>query len=159
MKRGAFILLASVLLGACMFFCTRFLLHRPPPQNRLPQEQGSLLPELEWLRHWLQLDEVQFAEVSRQHLAYRPLCQGLCRKVHELEETLQSELSKPEADLTLLLRQRADLQVECQLAMLTHVRQTAKAMNPEQARRYLDAMLPHALHLAPPSDSPPADNR
>lgn len=153
MKRGQLILVIALALGACMFFCSRYWLHDNRMTSAMPQERESLLPELEWLRQRLRLDEAQFDKVKTLHLAYRPKCQDLCMRAEEAESALREVLSDPQKDATTALKIRAELQIECQQAMLAHVRQTAACMTPEQARQYLDAMLPHVLGLRLPRDS------
>ncbi len=153
MKRGQFILVAALVLGACMFFCSRYLLREQSVSSVMPQEHESLLPELEWLRKQLRLDEEQFEKVKALHLAYRPKCKALCMRAQEAEIALKAVMLDPQMDLTAALNVRAELQVECQQAMLDHVRQTAACMNAGQAKQYLDTMLPHVLGLRLPRDS------
>jgi hypothetical protein len=153
MKRGQLILVIALALGACMFFCSRYWLHDNRMTSAMPQERDSLLPELEWLRQDLRLDEAQFDKVKTLHLAYRPKCQDLCMRAEAAETALREVLGDPQKDPTAALKIRAELHLECQQAMLTHVRQTAACMTPVQARQYLDALLPHVLGLRQPRDS------
>ena len=51
-------------------------------------------------------------------------------------------------ELKAALQEHAALHVECQTAMLTHLYQTAACMSPDQARHYLDAMLPQVIEMA-----------
>ena len=147
MKRGQFILVIALTLGVCMFFCSRYWLHEQPLSIAMPQERESLLPELEWLRQRLRLDAAQFEKVKTLHLAYRPKCQGLCRRAHEAETALLAVIRDSHKDATAALKARAELQVECQQAMLEHVRQTAACMNADQVKQYLDTLLPHVLGM------------
>ena len=153
MRRGLFILLIGLALGVCMFYVSRYSLDEHRVSNVLQQERKSLLPELEWLHQWLRLDEAQFQKVKDLHLAYRPKCQDLCMRTHDAEALLLSAMKDPAADLTANLRMRAELQIECQQAMLGHVRQTAACMSSEQAQKYYNTMLPHVLGLRHPRDS------
>jgi len=159
MKRGQLILLIALALGACMFFCSRYWLHDNRMTSAMPQERESLLPELEWLRQRLRLDEAQFDKVKTLHLAYRPKCQDLCMRAEEVETALREVLSDPQKDPTAALKTRAELQVECQQAMLAHVRQTAACMNASQAKQYLDTLLPHVLGLRLPRDDDSSRSR
>ena len=159
MKRGQFILVIALALGACMFFCSRYWLREPPVTNVMPQEGGSLLPELEWLRHRLRLDEARFEKVKALHLAYRPKCQDLCMRAHEAETALRVVIRDPQKDVTAALKARAELQVECQQALLEHVRRTATLMSADQAQQYLDTLLPHVLDLRLPRDNDTSRSR
>jgi hypothetical protein len=117
------------------------------------QERQSLLPELEWLRQKFQLDEEQFEQVKALHLAYRPTCQAFCMRAAESETALLQVMRDPTIDATAALKNRAELEVECQQAMLAHVRQTAACMNAVQAKQYLDTVLPQVLGLRLPKDN------
>lgn len=150
MKRGKVILAAALILGVCMFFCSRYLLRERTETMAMPQEQESLLPELEWLRQWLGLDEAQFEKVRALHLAYRPKCQSLCLRAEEADLGVQAVMRDATQQAAPALRKRAEIQAECQEAMLEHVRQTAACMNETQARQYLETMLPHVLGLRLP---------
>ncbi|MDZ4405549.1 periplasmic heavy metal sensor [Prosthecobacter sp.] len=159
MRRGQFILVIALALGVCMFFCSHYWLREQPVSNAMPQERESLLPELEWLRQRLRLDEAQFEKVKALHLAYRPKCQELCMRAQEAEAALRAVMRDPQKDPSAALKTRAELQVECQQAMLAHVRQTAACMTPEQAKHYLDTLLPHVLGLRLPRDSESSRSR
>lgn len=153
MKRGQLILVIALVLGACTFFCSRYWLHDNRMTSAMPQERESLLPELEWIRHQLQLNEAQFEKVKSLHLAYRPKCQDLCMRAEAAETALKEVLLDPQKDATAALKSRANLQVECQQAMLAHVRETAACMTAEQAKQYLGTLLPHVLGLKLPRDT------
>lgn len=159
MKRGQLILLVALVLGTSMFLCSRYWLHDNRMTSAMPQERGSLLPELEWLRLRLQLDDTQFDKVKTLHLAYRPKCQDLCARAEKAEAALREVLRDPQKDATTALKARAELQVECQQAMLAHVRQTAACMNADQAKQYLETLLPHVLDLRRPRDSDSSRSR
>ena len=151
MKRGLWILIASLLAGVVGFLIS----HRPccsiMDGMTTPRAAHSQLPELEWLRSEFKLSEVQFAQVAKLHVAYRPTCEALCERVlasHEKVKQLVAAGSRVTPELKGALQEHAALHVECQSAMLTHLYQTAACMSPEQAKRYLDAMLPHVLEMA-----------
>lgn len=155
MKRGHWIILAALLAGLAGFFltgqhcCTGLTSPRPPVHNK-----DSRLPELEWLRRDLKLTDDQFTKASELHLAYRPTCETLCRKVmtsHERIKNLVDRGTEVSPEITTALQEHAALQVECQTAMLKHLYQTAACLSPEQARNYLDAMLPqiHGMTMEP----------
>jgi hypothetical protein len=152
MKRGLLILIAAVLLGVGMFYGSQKMqpLCDCHDTSDVPTENGSLLPELEWLRHSLKLTDAQFEKVKVLHLAYQPRCEELCLRVHQSNEALldSSTTSRQvEGDVQKHLRERADLTMECQQAMLRHVYETAACMGPEQSAKYLKLVLPHAFGL------------
>ena len=153
MKRGLLILVVAVLLGVGMYFGSQQLL-KPcacADTTQMPVENGSLLPELEWLRLSLHLTDPQFAKVQALHLAYQPRCEELCHRVQRsdraLTECASCSLAVTE-EVVKLLRERADLTQECQRAMLQHVYATAACLEPAQARNYLKIVLPHVLGMA-----------
>lgn len=153
MKRGRAILVIAVVLGVCMFFCSRLMVREaatPRETTEFIGETGNLLPELDWLKQSLHLTEAQFEKVKTLHLAYRPKCDQLCNRMRDSERTLLAAATKgSEADpeLSRALRARIEVQLECQQAMLAHVRQTAACMDPQQARQYLDIVLPYVLGM------------
>ena len=153
MKRGLAILILAPLLGIGVFFATQSML-KPcncAPSSRMPVENGSLLPELHWLKTTLQLTDGQFARVQTLHLAYQPRCAELCARVHHSDQALMdctSHSHEVTADVLKLMRERAELTQECQQAMLQHVYATAGCMRQAQADRYVKIMLPHVLGKA-----------
>lgn len=153
MKRGLLILVVAFVLGVCMFFYSRYWLRAQRVSIGMPHERESLLPELEWMRHRLRLDDAQFEKVKTLHLAYRPKCQDLCMRAEAAETALQAVLLDPQKDATAALKTRADLQFECQQALLAHVRETAACMKADQAKQYLDTLLPHVLGFKLPRDT------
>ena len=50
-------------------------------------------------------------------------------------------------ELELALKDHAALHVECQMAMINHLYETAEQLSPEQAKRYLETMLPHVIEM------------
>ncbi len=153
MKRGPIILIVAVLLGIVMFFGSQQML-KPcacADMTQMSVENGSLLPELEWLRASIHLTDSQFEKVRALHLAYQPKCADLCKRVHHSDQALMDATSHSHTvttDLVKLMHERADLTLECQQAMLQHVYETAACMAPEQADKYLKTVLPHVLGTA-----------
>ena len=148
--RGLIILIVAVVLGVGMFFGSQQMLKSCDcvDTTQMPVENGSLLPELEWLRLSLNLTDPQFAKVQTLHLAYQPRCAELCMRIQHSDEALQAAASHSRTvtdDVVKLLRERASLTQECQQAMLQHVYETAACMTPEQADPYLKVVLPHVL--------------
>ncbi len=161
MKRGILILVAAVAVGLCMFLCSRLMLSSSGPfsTKAMPKENGSLLPELHWLQHWLRLDAEQMHKVKALHLAYLPKCEDLCHRVYLSNEdilTLTGSSTAVDAKLRSAMDERAKLAVECQQALLEHVYQTASCLRPEQSKKYLDLMVPYTLGI-PTKDA--ASNR
>jgi len=153
MKRGLIILIVAVMLGVGTYFGSQLMLKPCACENttQMPVENGSLLPELEWLRHSLHLTDPQFAKVQALHLAYQPRCAELCMRIQHSDQVLQAAASSSRTvtdDVVKLLRERASLTQECQQAMLQHVYETAACMTPEQADSYLKLVLPHVLGAA-----------
>lgn len=150
MNRGLIILIIAPMLGIGMFFAAQNML-KPcncGASSTLPVEDGSLLPELQWLKTTLHLTDEQFAKVQALHLAYQPKCAELCMRVHLSDKALMdctSESHEVTPDILKLMQERAELALECRKAMLQHVYATAACMQQAQAERYLKIMLPHVL--------------
>lgn len=150
MKRGLWIILAAVLAAITGFVITQRTCCEVVMVSTAPHDGGSRLPELEWLRHEFQLTDAQFAKVSELHLAYRPTCEDLCMKVMASQDKLKKLVTggtQVSPELTAALQEQAALHVKCQTALLTHLYQTAACLSSEQARSYLDAMLPQAIDM------------
>ncbi|MFO1486391.1 MAG: periplasmic heavy metal sensor [Verrucomicrobiaceae bacterium] len=148
MKRGPLILLLALAASAAAFVITRHQCQCAVRTSAAMHDGDTLLPELEWLHHELKLDDAQFVKVKSLHLAYRPICKALCAKVMTAREKLgqlasQGNIASPE--LEAALQEQAAVRVECQKAMLKHLHETAAVMSPEQARQYLDTMLPQVI--------------
>lgn len=150
MKRGLWIILAAVLAAIAGFVITQRSCCDVVMTHAAPQDGRSLLPELEWLRHEFKLTDAQFAKASELHLAYRPTCEDLCMQVMASQDKIKKLVSggtQVSPELTAALQEQATLHVECQTALLTHLYQTAACLSPEQARSYLDAMLPQVIDI------------
>jgi hypothetical protein len=150
MKRGLLILMMAAVLGAASFGAMRWW-----SVSRAPGDKGKrgtivtdVWPELSWLRNELGLTEDQFGRVEALHAAYRPKCEGLCTRIAESLEKLESLAATSSAmtpELAAAFRERAQVHADCRTAMLEHFYQTAACMNKEQAAKYLKMMLPYAL--------------
>lgn len=150
MKRGLWIILAAVLAAIAGFVITQRSCCDVVTANTAPHDGSSRLPELEWLRHEFKLTDAQFAKVSELHLAYRPTCEDLCMKVMASQDKITkiaTSGTQVSPELKAALQEQATLHMECQTALLTHLYQTAACLSPEQARRYLDAMLPQVIDM------------
>jgi len=135
MQRGATILgigLAGALLAyACVYFAGTAA-HR-----ELLRDQT---PELAWLKREFKLGDAEFAEVARQHAAYLPQCQAMCRRIDEQDERLKQLLAAAPAvtpEIEAALAEAARLRAECHGQMLRHFFEMSRAMPPEQGRRFL----------------------
>lgn len=150
MKRGLWIILVAVLAAIAGFVITQRSCCDAVMTHTAPHDGSSRLPELEWLRHEFKLTDAQFAKVAELHLAYRPTCEDLCAKVAASQDKIKKLVtggSQVSPELKAALQEQATLHVECQTAMLTHLYQTAACLSPEQARGYLDAMLPQVIDM------------
>ena len=147
MKRGLWILVAALSAGVAGFVVIRW---QAAPPVMTATHGSSLLPELEWLRREFHLTEAQFTKTSELHLAYRPTCEELCSRImasHDRVKKLVEVGVQVNPELESALKEHAALHVECQTAMLTHLYKTASCLSPEQAKAYLDAMLPHVIEM------------
>jgi hypothetical protein len=147
MKRGVLILLLALFAGFVSFCAMRW-------HQSAGHHSGIVLdvmPELEWLRNELKLSDEQFSKVSALHVAYRPKCTEMCRRIaeaHEEIETIAKSIGEVSPEFREALKRHADIHVECQEQMLKHLYETAATLNKEQATRYLEAMLPFALDFS-----------
>jgi hypothetical protein len=76
MQRGITILgigLAGALLAYACFYYAGTASHRALLRDQTP--------ELAWLRREFKLGDAEFQEVARQHAAYLPQCQAMCRRI------------------------------------------------------------------------------
>lgn len=150
MKRGLLTLLAALLAGLAGFMLTSRPSGAPFPEKPGQGHSTSMLPELAWLRHEFNLTEEEFSRVSELHLAYRPTCETLCEKIivsrNKVTELVVAgkEVSPGLKDA---FREHALLLAECQSAMLGHLYDTAAVLPPDQAKRYLEAMMPHVINM------------
>jgi hypothetical protein len=143
---GAAILIFALACGVAAFVATR--------SHRVEETHEVLLddmPELSWLRDELDLSDEQFAKVRQLHVGYRPKCVVMCRRIREAHERLDAA-SRGEEEVTPELKaaieDHARLHAECQQAMLEHLYETAAVLDDDQARRYIETMLPYALDFS-----------
>lgn len=146
MKRG-FVILALVLAAGFLAFCAMRMHRSSAPQGVLLDS----VPELAWIKSELELSHAQFAKVAALHAAYRPRCVEMCREVeearHRMEAAARSSRGMTPA-LEAAIKEHADVDARCRQAMVAHLYEIAAALEPDQAARYLDAMLPFALGSA-----------
>lgn len=143
MKRGLLFLLLALAAGIAAFCVAR--------SHRQSQAGGVLLdtmPELAWLRTELKLTDDQFAKAGELHVAYRPVCEEMCRHIaeaHEKLETISRSARGMTPELDAAIKEHARVHAECQRKMLEHLYQTAALFDEKQAANYLETMIPHAL--------------
>jgi len=152
MKRGLIIALVALVLGAGMFFvCYR--VGTRPLQQLASQQDG----ELAWLAHEFRLTTEQTQRIGQLHADYEPRCAEMCRKIAENNAKLDRLMTtnhERTPEMEALLRESADIQVECRREMLTHIYAVAAVMPPEQAGRYLALMKLQVLQPGAPHAFP-----
>jgi len=149
MKKPLIVLIIAVIAGVSAFFVMRR--HGETAHSHSSGVVLDTMPELEWLRGDLKLSDEQFAKVKALHVAYRPACVVMCRRIaaaHEKLDKLGNENKSLTPEFQAALKEHADIHLECQEAMLRHLYETAATLNPDQAGRYLKTMLPFALDFS-----------
>jgi hypothetical protein len=149
MKKGALLLLVAMVAGMAAFCVMRW--HKGEGHSHGSGVVLDAMPELAWLRTELRLSDEQFAKVKELHAAYRPKCVEMCRRISEAHgriEALASANRVITPDYQAALKEHAEIHVECQEAMLKHLYETAGTLREDQAKRYLEAMLPFALDFS-----------
>jgi len=147
MKRGLILLALALVAGVAAFYFTRS--HQMAERRAL---RLDAMPELAWVRTDLRLTDEQFAKISELHVAYRPKCVDMCRRISKAHDKVEAAAHQGGAmtpELEAAIREHAETQVECQQAMLKHIYETAAVLDKDQASRYLETMLPFALDFAP----------
>ncbi|NLT71662.1 MAG: periplasmic heavy metal sensor [Verrucomicrobiaceae bacterium] len=147
MRRGFLILGLALLAGCAGFFLTS---RQASVGNDDVARTSAAVPALQWLREEFDLTDEQWAKVSELHRAYLPTCESLCEKIIASREKVAGLVREGTAvspELAAALREHSLLLAECQTAMLGHLYETAAALPPEQAARYLEEMTPHVLTM------------
>lgn len=143
MRKGLLFLVLALVAGLAAYCFTR--MHQQSVRREVLLDA---MPELAWLRSELKLTDAQFAKASALHVAYRPICATMCRNIaeaHEKLETLARRGRGMTPELEAAIRDHARVHAECQRNMLAHLYQTSGLLDAEQAARYLETMVPHAL--------------
>jgi hypothetical protein len=136
---------ASRLFGVFLLTCllaggALFLSRESVRKTQSPRQMG-----LRWLREEYRLDEATFARIEALHRNYFAHFGRMCR---ELDETDRPLLARPRtlavnsAAVASQLSQEQAICSRCEQAALTHLRQVAGLMPPDQAERFLQEMLP-----------------
>lgn len=146
MKKGLLILMLAILTGVVTFTYVR---SRPQvPRDHPAATLLEELPELAWLRKDLKLTDAQFEKVSELHVAYRPKCEEMCEQIaraHQRMDVAAQDSTGLTPELEAALADHAETQAACQKSMLDHLYRTAAVLDEDQARRYLETMVPYAL--------------
>ena len=143
MKRILILLAVALVAGVAAFCFTRS--HKMAERQEL---RLDAMPELTWIRTDLKLTDEQCAKVSALHVAYRPKCEEMCSRISKAHEKVVAAARRDGAmtpELESAIREHADTHAQCQQAMLRHMYETAAVLDEEQAKRYLETMLPVAL--------------
>ncbi len=135
MQRGITILgigLAGALLTYACVYYVGTMSHRELLRDKTP--------ELAWLKREFKLGDAEFGEVARQHAAYMPQCQVMCRRIDEQDKRLRQLLitsASVTPEIEAAIEEAARLRAECHGKMLRHFFEMSRAMPPEQGRRFL----------------------
>jgi hypothetical protein len=134
-KKGVFILIVGLLLGAAAYGCVYFVCTTP---TRTLQENSK--PELAWLKDEFHLDDAEFKRVAGLHAAYLPQCAEMCREIDAQSQRLKQLLASTNQvtpEIKAAITENARLRAECQSHMIKHFYEVSRSMPPEQGRRYL----------------------
>jgi hypothetical protein len=144
MKKRLFTLGLAFLAGLLAFFAMRNL--------ALKNQKSALvvdqLPELAWLKTEVQLSDDELAKVKELHLAYRPKCMEMCKRIADARQKLQLAAQSQRTwnpGLELAVQEHVKVQADCQRAMLQHLYETAAVLGPGKGEHFLKATLPTAL--------------
>lgn len=135
MKRTWFIVIAGLVLGLSAY--TGIYFARTADNHLI--EKGNQ-PMLSWLQEEYHLSDSQFARVCELYAAYQPKCAEMCRRIDAQNAETERLLAATNAitpEIREALARAAQLRAECQTAMLEHFFEVARAMPPEQGKRYL----------------------
>jgi hypothetical protein len=135
MKRGGFILLLGLLVGAGAFLGFYYL-----GTVSCRQALSAPRPELAWLKTEFHLSHAEFARITQLHEAYLPQCAERCRLIQEQNEKLRQLLSSATnvtSQVQALLLERAKTRAQCEAEMLKHFLAVSRTMPPDEGRRYL----------------------
>lgn len=130
MKRIFAILIAGLIAGALVYGVVY--------RATAPAKQAA--PELAWLKTEYQLSDAEFARIYEMHHAYLPRCKAMCRRIDAKNAELQQLLANATGltpEIERVMRESAELRLECQQAMLNHFFEVSRTMPPEQGKKYL----------------------
>ncbi len=147
MKRALVILLAALALGAATYFVCFRAVTQPTRQ------MASVHDELSWLATEFHLSPEQTKQVEQLHSAYEPRCMAMCRKIADNNTQLDRLIATQHEftpEMERLLRDSAEIQIECRREMLTHIYAVAAVMPPEQGARYIELLKMQVLQPGTP---------
>ncbi len=104
------------------------------------QMEKSQAPELAWLKQEFQINDEEFARISKLHEKYLSGCADRCRRIDIKNQELSKILASTNTitpEIERLLSEAAQLRAECQKAMLQHFYEVSRTMPAEQGKRYL----------------------
>ena len=135
MKKAGLILVVGLLLSAAAFAGIYYF--GTAPCRAMKSEPQ---PELAWLKKEFKLSDSEFNRILKLHEAYLPQCAQRCQRIAELNEKLESLLSKSSTvtpEIQAVLSERAKMRADCEAEMLNHFLQVSRMMPLEQGQRYL----------------------
>ncbi len=153
MRRGGFILLLGLAIGAAAFasiyYATTASCRRMLSDPR---------PELAWLKTEFHLSDAEFARISKLHEAYLPQCEARCRLIQEQNQKLEKLLgsvTNMTPQIQELLLERAKTRAQCEAEMLKHFLAISRTMPPDEGRRYLAWVEKQTFFNAQPMEQRP----
>jgi hypothetical protein len=145
MKKPLLYVLTVLAVGALAYHLMRS--HRITSRNDILLDS---MPELTWIKTELKASDAQMEKVTELHIAYRPKCEEMCKRIavaHEKVIALARLHRVITPELHAAIRDHATTHAECQQAMLEHIYLTAQQLEPAQATRYIETVLPIALEF------------
>lgn len=101
------------------------------------------LDDLTWLQEEFDLGSDEMTRIRGLYEAYVPKCEAFCREIAKWQARIdeligRGDLADPQ--LEEALRKVGELRGQCQAHMLRHFQEVARAMPPEQGRRFLEVV-------------------
>jgi hypothetical protein len=152
MNRGLVIILAAIALGGVAYL---FRFHAATEPLR---EVASVKNELAWLALEFRLTPEQMKPIEQLHFNYEPRCAAMCRKIannHAELDRLIVEGRGVTSEMERLLRESAEIQVECRRELLAHIYAVAAVMPPGEGARYIRLLKTQVLQCGAPYKSAP----
>jgi hypothetical protein len=138
MRRSFFIVSGVALIGAILWFAAYAV-----SRHLCVSHFAKSTDDLDWLRQEFRLNQQELDRIRALHDGYLPKCREMCEHIAARKAELKAALGdgltvSPAAEAKLA--EVARLRAECQTQMLRHFAEVARAMPPEQGRRYLAEM-------------------
>jgi hypothetical protein len=147
MKRALILLLVALAHATLTYFLSFRI------TTNSVRRMASVDNELAWLAAEFQLTPEQTKRVAAMHAEYEPLCTAMCRKIAENNARLDRLIAEQRGittEMEGLLRESADIQIECRKEMLKHIYAVADVMSPEQRARYVGLLKMQVLQPGTP---------